>query len=212
MNGDDFCDVQSRITLCSCMKRRRTVLVTVCLMVGVLRAAEGLVGALGPSVYADTEVSTNVPFNVRRSDLKGLDVDFTFHATASNCLQVAVGRDDDGDGVLSMSETGVLFGWRGGAFVVENVPDQARLVHVPGGTNAVRTFSFHLWNDDAYRPKRLAVRVDTADVFPELTESVPEWLYRPDWNLMRVTRRGGDPCDEWIACAVRHRVFHVILR
>ncbi len=29
---------------------------------------------------------------------------------------------------------------------------------------------------------------------------------------MRVTRRGGDPCDEWIACAVRHRVFHVILR
>ena len=47
-----------------------------------------------------TEVSTNIPFNAVRSDVREVRMHFTFEGVSSNCIQVAFGRDADGDGVL----------------------------------------------------------------------------------------------------------------
>ena len=41
----------------------------------------------------DSEVSTNVAFNAYRNDAKSFGVSMAFTGTASNCVQVAFGRD-----------------------------------------------------------------------------------------------------------------------
>ena len=70
---------------------------------------------LPDSPWADTEISTNVAFNAVRSDAREFGVEMSFTGTASNCLQVAFGRDADGDGDLSPEETAMLLGWRAGS-------------------------------------------------------------------------------------------------
>ena len=64
--------------------------------------------------FADTEVSTHVAVpsfegcNVFRVQLR-------FDATPSNSVQIAFGQDVDGDGRLSLRESGMALGWSGGA-------------------------------------------------------------------------------------------------
>ena len=68
-----------------------------------------------------TEVSTNIPFNAVRSDVREVRMHFTFEGVSSNCIQVAFGRDADGDGVLSFDETDAVYGWRNGRYFAEDV-------------------------------------------------------------------------------------------
>ena len=72
-------------------------------------------------VCADTEVCTNVPCVTLLSDVRELEVVIDFAGTASNCVQVAFGRDADGDGDLSAVETDLVIGWRAGDCFVEDV-------------------------------------------------------------------------------------------
>jgi hypothetical protein len=58
------------------------------------------VSPLPISSYADTEVSTNIVFNKYRSDVKEFELKFTLDCSPSNCIQVALGTDVDGDGNL----------------------------------------------------------------------------------------------------------------
>ena len=60
----------------------------------------------------DTEVVLDWPFNRVRQDVKDFNFDLAFVGTLSNNVEVALGRDDDGDGKLSFAETGVFVGWR----------------------------------------------------------------------------------------------------
>ena len=70
-----------------------------------MRGAADVLPALPDAAYADTEVTTNVPFNVARSDAREFGVSMAFTGTASNCVQIAFGRDADCDGELSPEET-----------------------------------------------------------------------------------------------------------
>ena len=63
---------------------------------------------------ASTEASTNIAFNALRGDVREVRMHFTFEGVSSNCIQVAFGRDADGDGVLSFDETDAVYGWRNG--------------------------------------------------------------------------------------------------
>ena len=69
------------------------------------------------SECASTEVSTNVAFNGVLKDVREVRMLFTFEGVPSNCVQVAFGRDADGDGVLSFDETDAVYGWRNGKSV-----------------------------------------------------------------------------------------------
>ena len=93
------------------MRSLPTVLVAL-----VSAAAFGLYVAVPPgaSEFADTEVTTNIPVNVFRSDVRGLDVSVELCATPSNNVQVAFGRDADGDGVLAPEESDLVVGWECG--------------------------------------------------------------------------------------------------
>ena len=73
------------------------------------------------SPYTDTEVATNIVFNRHRSDVKEFELKFTLDCSPSNCIQVALGTDADGDGDLSFAETGAVYGWRNGRYFIEDV-------------------------------------------------------------------------------------------
>ena len=91
-----------------------------------LPAVDVTIGTQPASLLADTEVSTNIAFNATRRDMREFDVRMELSGSVSNCVQVAFGRDEDGDGDLAPEETGLMFGWRGGRYVIEDVCGEAR--------------------------------------------------------------------------------------
>ena len=58
------------------------------------------VGALPPSEYADTEVTAYADLQIPARNARGLDIEMTFTGAASNNVEIALGRDVDGDGRL----------------------------------------------------------------------------------------------------------------
>ena len=101
-------------------------LVSILALVG-LRVLAVSLPPMPVSPYADTEVSTNVAFNAIRNDARHFGVSMDFSGTASNCVQIAFGRDADSDGDLSPCETRLVLGWRGGAYFIEDASGQNRI-------------------------------------------------------------------------------------
>ena len=42
--------------------------------------------------------------------------------------------------------------------------------------------------------------------------AAPAWLFSADWNLLKATRRGPVPADEWFQADVRPRSFALVFR
>ena len=55
-----------------------------------------------------------------RDDVRGFVAAMDFAGTASNCVQMAFGRDAEGDGELELAETDLLVGWRAGRYFIED--------------------------------------------------------------------------------------------
>ena len=49
-------------------------------------------------------------------------------------------------------------------------------------------------------------------IFTNLNATVQNWLYKPDWNMMRVTRRGPGVPAEWFSCDLSSHFFYIKLR
>ena len=158
-----------------------------------------------------TEVSTNIPFNAVRSDVREVRMHFTFEGVSSNCIQVAFGRDADGDGVLSFGETDVVYGWRNGRHFAEDVKAGVRTEEPEAATG--RALSVRMRMTKESLPAHFAATngVGVA-VLGDIASSVPEWIYRPEWNLMRVTRRGPGVPAECFLCDVKYNEFFLIMR
>ncbi len=70
---------------------------------------------LPPAIHADTETVTNVPFTVALDVVGRLSFDLVCRATPSNNVEVAFGRDADGNGMLDVGEEAHTVGWDCGA-------------------------------------------------------------------------------------------------
>ena len=154
--------------------------------------------ALPPVVHADTETVTNVPF------LASLDAAGRFRlflsclATPSNNVEAAFGIDRNGDGMLALDETDCVVGWDCGAWFVRKGADGARTEHV--GTvpaDGVSELSWSVQTSPGGAATRLEAAVDGASAFAELGAREPRrhelaagWLYRREWNLVKLTGRG----------------------
>ena len=68
------------------------------------------VGQLPPSAFADTEVSTNLPFAVSIDAMSRLEFTLSLDASPTNCVEAAIGTDTDNDGNLSPEETDYTVG------------------------------------------------------------------------------------------------------
>ena len=183
-----------------------------CLFACPLFAATVRTGVLPQSAFPDTEVWTNVPFGSARPDVKSFEVLMRLAGSASNCVQVAFGRDADGDGDLAPEETGLVLGWRAGDWFVEDVPGCRRLRERAAGDAPARVLGLRVLMDDACVPCAASVTNEAGACFAELSAAAPAWLFSADWNLLKATRRGPVPADEWFRADVRPRSFALVFR
>ena len=181
-------------------------------VLAILPAIAVTVPVLPESEFADTEVSTNVAFNATRSDARSFGVSMAFLGTESNCVQVAFGHDDNGDGDLSAVETRFAIGWRGGAYFIEDVPGRLRFEEGADVERTARQLVLDISLNKDYAPKHMAASNECGTCFSALSASVPSWLYGKDWNLMKVTRRGVDAASEIIDVECRYKFFRIVIR
>ena len=173
-------------------------------------------GAVMPQLpepaYADTEVCTNVPCARLLSDVREFETVLDFTGTASNCVQVALGRDENGDGDLSKRETGLVVGWRAGDWFIEDVKGGRRFRESSsyGGAETRRLeFRVAAGEDGA---KSASVVCDGAAKFVEVLDGDLRWLYDRGWNMAKVTRRGVDSPGEIVLVESDHGGLKFIVR
>lgn len=163
--------------------------------------------------HADTEVSTNMAFNADDAHLREFEMRFALEGSLSNCVQVALGRDLDGDGVLGADEAETLYGWRNGRYFAESVNGGVRVEDEPNGVATSRVFAVNFRLSKGRGLRRFTATNDVgAAVLPAISADAQGWLYSPGWNMMRVTRRGPGVPAEWFSCDVSSHFFYIMLR
>lgn len=174
---------------------KKLLLLAPLLAAAVSDAAEVGLGRLPECGYADTETSTNVPFAFVRSGVKNFQFDMDLSATPSNNVELAFGRDADGDGVLSAGEADMAVGWDCGAWRIVNATNGEALVSAPATTNAAKSLKWDL-RVRRGRPVRLAMAENGQAIFAGYAQSPEPWFYTPGWNMLRLTVRGVDAAQE----------------
>ena len=192
------------------MIRALTVMTVV--MAFALRAVEFTVTQMPVSPFADTEVLMNMVIN--KADINYVDLKFTFCGTPTNDLEMAFGTDVNTNGVLDAEEVETRFGWRGGRYFIENA-----LTCESFDSDAIagsQNLSVELHLDIKTSPqqvRRIAVAGVNASAFAGiLSERPPAWLWRREWNMMRMTRRGAEPPSDWLYYKASNLGFAIRLR
>ena len=68
-------------------------------------------------------------------------------------------------------------------------------------------------NDAQTVPRRFTATCGGVAAFPELaTMPPPAWLFREEWDMVRVTRRGAGVPSEWVRCDIEYASFAIRLR
>ena len=194
---------------------RKVAMAVVLFVIASTGEAEVLVAPRLPEpATVGMEVSTNLDFNAVRSDLRRLEVRMEFSGTASNCVQLAFGRDLDSDGVLAPEETSLMLGWHGGRYFIEDAATGQRHEEdaLPGGGSG-RLLSLNVLLDDKLVLKAAAARDEANRVlFGEVLFMPPVWLQGIGWDTCRVTRRGVDSPLEVCRAERGYGYFHVFVR
>ena len=174
-------------------------------------ALGGVMPQLPAPSHADTEVWTNVPCAQLLSDVREFEVSLDFMGTASNCVQVAFGRDDDGNGDLSKRETCLVVGWRAGDYFLDAVRMGRRFREDSGATNTTRRIAFRVaaGEDGA---KSASVLCDGVAKFVDVLGGDLRWVYDHGWNMAKVTRRGVDSPGEIVLVESDHGGMKFIVR
>ena len=205
--------LNSSVSLAAILQRCILVATAIAFLPLAAFAKAIVVPSLPVSQYADTEVATNIAFNTIRSDVKTFELNFQLECSSSNCIQVAFGRDADCDGMLSFTETDVVYGWRNGRYFVEDVKGACRYEETASSSlGNAHNFYISIRTAEECRPKEFSARADSALLFADLAEGVPEWLYRPEWNLMRITRRGVGLPLQWVSYDVKYAQLYITVR
>jgi hypothetical protein len=145
---------------------------------------------LEPTSRLDTETTEFRRIDLTGWNTVGMNLSFRFANAVSNNVEIAIGRDDDEDGVLSFFEMDVVVGWDAGNYCIEYVPDGTRYEESAGSGDAIEH-----WLGCQVRERRqqtcgIAVTSEGTSLFTDLSATLPPWLYDVDWNLVRLTTRG----------------------
>ena len=175
-------------------------------------ATASTVGPLPGSTFPDTEVSTNVPFTFARDRAGQFSLALDLASTPSNNVEVAFGTDGNADGELAPEEISLALGWDCGRwFLHEGWNGTVRLVP-PATASGGKALRWLLRLADGGTPRRLSVTENGQALDPGLPEEPPAWLFREDWNLVRVTARGVDAPDAELTFRVHNEAFILRLR
>lgn len=191
------------------------------------------------SQFADTEVSTNLVIHPSRTDVRDVKIHLQLSGTAYNDLEIVFGRDVNTNGVLDVEEVETVYGWRGGRYFIENTRNWERIeteaaynaqrnapvaegdqvvrmseANEPqSGRKSPRVVDIHLTHGSDFAPKSFAASCGGESAFAALsTTPPPAWLFRNNWNMVRVVRRGAGTPSEWVRCEVGYNFFVIKLR
>ena len=180
----------------------RQLLPSLALAVVASAAPQIEVPTLPQSECADAEVSTNVVFRTSRRGVRTFDVRIAYTGSASNCVEVAFGRDEDGNGDLSAEEMRLLLGWRGGRRFVEDVAADERIYEDAEPVSGRRLLALSVEAGESLVPRRASFTCESGPCFDSLAAHPPRFLCDSSWSLVKVVRRGASAADEW--CRVEH--------
>ena len=108
-----------------------------------------------------SEATTNIPFTVDFAAMSRVEFTLAFDASPTNCVEVSIGTDANGDGVLGLDEADWTFGYDCGTWFWRDMASDRQEEEVSPTTGRLeRTFTLR------------RTKMDAA------------------WNLVRVTRRG----------------------
>ena len=192
----------------------RAILLAWCVAFAAAASARTILVPTQPvSPFADTEVSTNIVLHASRTDTREFGIHIQLDGTQTNDLEVAFGRDANTNGVLEVDEVETVYGWRAGRYFVENVRAWER-IETEAATNALcGVVDVQLRNDAQTAPRRFTATCGGVAAFPELaTMPLPAWLFREEWDMVRVTRRGAGVPSEWVRCDIEYASFAIRLR
>ena len=205
------CAARNGIIWVKKMKQLMTVLCLVC-AAPAFALARIEVSALPASECADTEVSTNVVFRTSRRGVRTFDVRIAYTGSASNCVEVAFGRDADGNGDLSAEEMRLLLGWRGGRRFVEDVAADERIYEDAVPASGRRFLALSVRTDGNLAPRTAEFTCESGPCFASLAAHPPRFICDSSWNLVKVVRRGASAADEWCEIRGAGPVFSVKVR
>ena len=194
--------------------RTNTILLALCVALATAASARTiLVPAQPVSEFADTEVSTNIVLHASRTDTREFGIHIQLDGTQTNDLEVAFGRDSNTNGVLEAGEVETVYGWRAGRYFVENVRAWERIEAEAAANALCGVVDIQLRNDAQTAPRRFTATCGGIAAFTELaTTPPPAWLFREEWDMVRVTRRGAGVPSEWVRCDIEYASFAIRLR
>ena len=190
---------------------RRILLLSVCLVAIAARASYVRPNRLPRGEYADTEVTTNVPYAFGLEDARSFQFELNLVGSPSNNVQLAFGRDADSDGALAAEETDMVFAWDCGGWRIVNCEAGDVIESEAATTDNAKVFAWNLLLRRG-RPRRLAALENGVPVFAELADAPEPWLYSPEWDILRLTVRGIDAPQESVRVGMEISGCRIIMR
>ena len=191
----------------------KSAVVVTCMLLSFPALAARVEVSSPPSPYADTEAATNVVIQTGRTDVREVKIRLQLEGTPTNNLEIAFGCDANTNGVLDVSEVETVYGWRAGRYFVENVRAWERIETEAATSALCGVIDIQLQNDRHFVPRSFAATCGGEPAFATLsTTPPPAWLFRNEWNMARVVRRGAVVPSEWVRCDIEHQSFSIRLR
>ena len=146
--------------------------------------------------WPDHEVATNAALPVVTWQKRGhFDVRMSV-AAGTNLVQLAFGRDADGDGELSRAETALVLGRGVDEAFVEDVAARMRYAEALPPSAGRRGLGWRVFLNAAGAPTGLiATNEAGVAMFPEWRHAPPAWNFDPSWDMVRVVSAGPDDAD-----------------
>ena len=171
--------------------KRAVFALAVCVAATVFARGVGPVSP-GAALFADTEVSTNVPPPACGGDPHVFGFTLEFNGTASNAVDVAFGVDADGDNVLAPEETRLVMGWDCGEWFVRNEAGGEEMIALASVVAGPQTLRVSIRVGRGGRVSVVDIRAGDVPLFAALSSVPPAWLHDCSWNLCRIASHGVD--------------------
>ena len=146
--------------------------------------------------WPDHEAATNAPLPVATWQRRGhFDVRMSV-ASGTNLVQLAFGRDADGDGELSRAETALVVGRGFSEAFVEDVAARMRYIETLPPTAGRRGLGWRVFLRANGTPMGIAATNEAGvSVFTEWRHAPPAWSFDPSWDTVRAVSAGPDGAD-----------------
>ena len=169
-------------------------------VLAICASAAACAAAVSPTLpvaeWPDCEAATNAALPSTTWQRRGhFDVQMSI-AAGTNLVQLAFGRDADGDGELSYEETAFLVGRGIGEAFAEDVAARMRYAEALPSVAGRRGLGLRVSLDRDGAPTGLVATNETGTaVFPEWRHAPPAWMCNPSWDTVRVVSAGPDDAD-----------------